>query len=814
MNFLKLCMLAALIASCVSCYQKPKSTKNNLPEISSNQDRKELSSSEFEYIRTQFPKLSSLDTYEDNFDPTKEEYEDALGIISTVLDQVPEDSLSILLNYFDNNFNSPVLLTAIGDAVYNIDLDYGESILNRAIQKSTELNDLTSLERAYRKLGRIEILKLNHSTATAHFQKSLKLAEQKGSKDVVATTLLLMVSNFVNDFKKDEAYYYIQRAETIIRDIEDNDQLLVEYYTHLGLILSLEGRYKEALLMEDSINYIYPGYSREASKFNRGVLHNYQGYYRKSSVLISEVNEQSIKNGYQVEVGYNYLILADNYEHLGVYDTAMLYNKQALDIFNENEIQDLVCQVKSQISSIQYKTGNEYASSTGLDAIKCYDEVIASGDNYQLYQNQLWKSQYYEFKGDTDKALSHTDSCLLIVTELNIPGLVAGTYIAQGNLLRQKGNLEQANKKFQSALEQSLEEGSYSLVSECYLRLAEIKLDLADYEEALTYATRSFNLAEELEFVFIFEDILNVLIDVRLKREEFKEAYEYQAMLTEFKDKLRNFTSTDLLSYYSNKLNLEKYQETQTELQKINANNQSLLNKNRKNIAFLIVAFILLVVLFLIYAYYSSKKIKNELRREIARDIHDDLGALLYKIALNAHNLINNGEEEESSKSTTENIARLSQTAMLSLKNILWRTNVDPITFAEYEKILRHFNDLIFGQKLESKNVEFKVIGIEKNRFVDNEFAFHSFKIYKELVQNVIKNTDFEKDYKIKIQWLFSAKELQLYVANSIHKSKVGAVSSSMGLGNLKKRLEVLNGSMDNKSSDQFYESFISIPIN
>ncbi len=111
-----------------------------------------------------------------------------------------------------------------------------------------------------------------------------------------------------------------------------------------------------------------------------------------------------------------------------------------------------------------------------------FQEGVARGLNH--------KGACYWLKGEYDKGLNTLKEALKIAKDENLPAVKARIYNNYGNIYRDLGDLSNASKYFQWALEINEELGDELSQSAVLISISNLHFDLFDYDHALEYAKR------------------------------------------------------------------------------------------------------------------------------------------------------------------------------------------------------------------------------------------------------------------------------------------------------------------------------------
>ena len=198
-------------------------------------------------------------------------------------------------------------------------------------------------------------------------------------------------------------------------------------------------------------------------------------------------------------------------------------------------------------------------------------------------------------------------------------------------------------------------------------------------------------------------------------------------------------------------------------------------------------------IIYTIYRIRINQLIKfYNLRSNIAKDLHDDVGSALSSISL-LSNMAQQG------KTTThlqpeEIFSRIGDTSqkMIDLMDdIVWSVNPDNDRFSNMLIRMREYT----AEMLEAKNINFDfVVDTNTNDLkIPMYMRKDYFLIYKEVINNLAKYSQ-AKNASIKIE--HTAKNLKTTITDNGQGFDINKLSAGNGLNNIKKRVKDLHGTL------------------
>ena len=196
---------------------------------------------------------------------------------------------------------------------------------------------------------------------------------------------------------------------------------------------------------------------------------------------------------------------------------------------------------------------------------------------------------------------------------------------------------------------------------------------------------------------------------------------------------------------------------------------------------------------FVIAKIESEKSVQNQ-RIEIARDLHDSIGAQLTLINTVTDNI--RKELQNSSNEINQNIEKLSyfsEKSISELKNALWVLNSNEITLDDFRLQLHNYI-----QKFEDIHPNILItykFTIFNNILLHSKLASNLFRIIQEFINNSLKHSNSDK------MWIIiQQNEKAIFMDmrdNGIGFELTDVKPDSYGIANLRHRVSSMDGIMD-----------------
>ena len=180
----------------------------------------------------------------------------------------------------------------------------------------------------------------------------------------------------------------------------------------------------------------------------------------------------------------------------------------------------------------------------------------------------------------------------------------------------------------------------------------------------------------------------------------------------------------------------------------------------------------------------------EQLRQQIARDLHDDIGSNLGGIVLLSESGSQHSTDQES-RSDFEAIWQAAEDASLSLRDIVWLIQRDPVGLKDFVTRMRQSLRMILKHLDVSLEVEPAVF---RDRPLGVLFRRHVFLAFKEVLNNVRKHAQTDR---VTVKVGIEADRLRFTVRDEgVGFDMEAADAAGHGMGNLKRRAERVSGSI------------------
>ena len=190
-----------------------------------------------------------------------------------------------------------------------------------------------------------------------------------------------------------------------------------------------------------------------------------------------------------------------------------------------------------------------------------------------------------------------------------------------------------------------------------------------------------------------------------------------------------------------------------------------------------------------------QKKIQEE-RERISHDMHDDLGAGISALKLQAE-FLKKKVEDNSLKTDIDDLLKTSEEMNLSMREMLWGLNPDNDNLGNFIQYVGFYADSFFKKTNTKIIIDKKVHQLDLK--MNSEVRRNIFLCVKEALNNIYKHSNAEN-----VVFKFSLKDDEFVM--KIKDDGVGFSKNNTagnGLNNMKTRMETVSGSFEVFSSDK-----------
>jgi len=243
-----------------------------------------------------------------------------------------------------------------------------------------------------------------------------------------------------------------------------------------------------------------------------------------------------------------------------------------------------------------------------------------------------------------------------------------------------------------------------------YMKMAKAKKDISFYRKAIDSFNEGLQVAQEIKDK---ESMVKGYRYISMANEglnQFEESLKYLNLSYNLNDSIKNNKFSEQIAEMQTKYETEK---KENEITKLNSEKlldaEKLARQKTLNYSLLAIAGLILISGFLIFRNVQKKRIAEKqvailekqnaienMRGKIASDVHDDMGANLTKLGLNAQQLLISVNVPEKEKQMLEKIAVQSKEVITGMREIIWASNPANDNLKSMLGFMRQYIDRFF----------------------------------------------------------------------------------------------------------------------
>ncbi|HLZ17309.1 MAG TPA: tetratricopeptide repeat protein, partial [Cyclobacteriaceae bacterium] len=579
-------------------------------------------------------------------------------------------------------------------------------------------------------------------------------------------------------------------------------------------------------------------YSREfVQAYNAlGDLYHILGKYDSSLLMHRQALGIAQKFTYENEIAETYQGIALTFMRQSQPDSARAYLQQALAIWVQsgNTLKQ---------ASVYVNLGNVYLDETNytdaldqfIKAEKIYESPSEDKEGLSKALGNIGNIE--SILGNNEMALEYTQRALTLSRETKNNLNVAYCHRLLGRIYRKKSAYEKALSEYREANaiytlrgDQRNESETCQSIGNIFYDLREYKSALAEYEKSLRIAHRISNTAlmafsfsgmgfawyelkkfnqaiiyfdssivkaKEIKNRYLVMDAYQVISNIHEEQSHYQEALKFHRLYSELKDSLAHEENRQGTEEMEAKYQNAKKQNQIELLQKDQLVKDISLQQNRTVQSAMVLAFGLLIVIGLL-VYNRHRLIHNakrqmeieQMRNEIARDLHDDMGSTLSSIHIISQLALKEAQGELYTK-YFQRIADHSAKMMESMSDMVWSINPENDSLQKMLAKMKEFS----AEMLEPKNMSYQFHGDEtfNGTALDVAKRKNLFLIFKETIKNAAK---YSEGTFVDIQIAHVDNDLQLIIRDNGKGFDVTKVQHGNGLRNMRARAREINADL------------------
>jgi signal transduction histidine kinase len=210
----------------------------------------------------------------------------------------------------------------------------------------------------------------------------------------------------------------------------------------------------------------------------------------------------------------------------------------------------------------------------------------------------------------------------------------------------------------------------------------------------------------------------------------------------------------------------------------------------------ILLGIVLLGIIYFIYTYRIRQVLKlQDIRNNISRDLHDDIGATLSSANITS-SVLQRKSEDPSQTALIMNLRQQLRDAQQALDDIVWNVNPKNDSLEKMLARMRRYATELLDRSGISYHIQFP-------EHVDSiklklEYRRDIYLIFKETINNIGKHSGADH---VEVDLTFTDNQLNLQVKDNGRGFNTTKNSDRNGLSNMKKRAEAMKGSLQVNSS-------------
>jgi len=517
--------------------------------------------------------------------------------------------------------------------------------------------------------------------------------------------------------------------------------------------------------------------------------------YQRSLSLRFEKEQSSHTARVYNDLGYLY-------GSKGELDKQREWYLKAMRIYDRIKDADGMAETLSNLSGASLELGNKKeAIDYALQALAIRKQ---GGDNDLLALSCNNLSQIYLQADSMDQAIRYQREGLRYAELSGSKRRLAQSYTSMSLLLNRKGRNAEALEYEKKAIRICRETGDSIMMARRCIAAAMLSGSLKDSTGALAYFDEAARVSLSLNDKYNLRDLYLYRTIFYKERKDFYNAYENLKKHYAYKDSIVNEETSRNIAETQARYETEKKDkaiaalkasESLARAEKELKERQLQQQKQTRNIIIISVILLALLAAGLFNRYKLKKKLQQqaallEMRNDIARDLHDELGSTLTSIHILSQVSRNHLEKDHSRAfSLMEKITEQSRQMQQSMSDIVWAIRSDNDKIENMMVRMREF----LAQTLEARDIAIRFEAAEE--LLGYSFSMQQRKdillIFKEAVNNAAK---YARCTQMEVSFRLCDSRIQLEVKDNGVGFEPDKLRSTNGLNNMRSRSASLDG--------------------
>lgn len=527
-------------------------------------------------------------------------------------------------------------------------------------------------------------------------------------------------------------------------------------------------------------------------------LYNH-GDYEKSIVVFEGIlgEAKAKKDNKSLAVIYNNL--GNAHSNIGKQVEALKYYQHAVQISEQLGDKKRTAKTLKNIGTLYEEQNNLTA------ALKQYNkaEAIATEiqDSSTIADCANNKGVVYEVQKDYRSALVSYKKALAIYEKLKLEDRISITLNNLGIVYKYLGRYKEAIASYSEALTLSEKLEDKFMIAANYSNMANIYMLMHEYKKAIALNTKSLEIAREINAVNIIMAVYESMAECYVGLNDYATAYQYQQKFKAISDSTFNIEKASQLNELQTRYETVKKEDEIRSLKE--AQQISELTLSKRNYQVIIALCVLVLVIIVAYFLMNRQRVRARHLREkeiletehrerlrISKDMHDDLGSGLSKIAIMSELVKSRFNNETDLGTQVNKISATANDLVDKMSHIVWAMNPQNDSLDNLMAYMREFASDLFDDTGMMLSIDFPddETGIRLNQ----ETRRNVFMVVKESLNNILKHSHAGT---ITLTLWVAPGEVHMAITDNGKGFETGNTRRfGNGLINMKKRMEEING--------------------
>lgn len=559
-------------------------------------------------------------------------------------------------------------------------------------------------------------------SAYAQKKDSLLQVLEQTETDTVRLNAMVSLSKALQHTSADSALAYARKSRDLSKKLLKSENYAISSlaqkkhaasFGQIGYIYQHKGDYSEAIRFYKKSQAVFKEYNLPKGIINQAInsakVHRLQGNNDESLKILRNALQIAKKHELKLLIGKAYTHIGLLYRNKGEYNEAINYFRKNLDVCKIINNKQGIADAYNSIGIIHYmqsdynkaleyfvknlktreKLGNkkEIAGATNnIGAILMMQEQYEQALKYYKKYLNISKSLddkrnmgkaysnigiIYQNMEQKRKAIEHYQKSVQILREVDDKRSLATTLVNLGDLYIKLQQFDNARRILEECLSLTQKLDDKATQATALVNLAVLHEQLNEHKQAITYAQKSLDISEHLGALQEQKHVYQTLADAYSALGIYKKAYQAHKQFKNINDSIFSKEKHKQITELETKYRTEKKEQENKLLKQKNELKEEQLHRQRTfTFAAVIVAFLLIILAYVIYRNNRKQKHTNALLLEKNEEINQQKEELQVQndYIQNQHDIVARQKEQITD---SINYASRIQRAMLPLNETL-----------------------------------------------------------------------------------------------------------------------------------------------